>query len=342
MLKLSWISAVAMAAGLTLAVPVQAGPYKDEYKLSVVAGKPLSYGVVAEDWADKVRQRTDGRINIRVYPNSVLIGGDQTREFSALRQGIIDLAIGPGISWSPQVKEFNVFFLPFLIPTDQVADAMVASPVGDRIFARLRQLGVEPLAWGDSGFRIVSNSKREIRKPEDLVGLKIRSIGSPLFTDFYSTLGANPTQMTQTDMQPALATGAVDGTDQSVEGFKLLKLATLRQKHLTLLNYCWEPAVFSVNKDVWNSWSPADREVVRAAAVEEGLYMRELKRKGYGDGDTSQIDEMKAAGTDVIALSPEAIAAFRQATKSVYDKWAKQLDPELVAAAEKVSRSVAP
>lgn len=342
MSKTRWMIAALVAAGLLAGTPAGAEPYKAEYKLSIVAGKPISFGVVAEEWADEVRKRTDGRINIRVYPNSILIGGDQTREFSALRQGIIDMAIGPGISWSPQVKEFNVFFLPFLIPTDAVADAVIAGPVGDRIFGRLRQLGVEPLAWGDGAFRIVSNSKHEIRRPEDLKGLKIRSIGSPLFTDFYTALGANPTQMSQTDMQPALATGAVDGTDQSVEGFRLLKLATLGQKHLTLLNYCYEPVVFTVNQSVWKSWSPADQEVVRSVAVEQGLHMRQMKRKGLNAADRSQIDEMKAAGTDVVTLTPAEVSVFRQATKSVYDKWAKQLDAELVAEAEKVSRTVAP
>jgi tripartite ATP-independent transporter DctP family solute receptor len=328
------IVASIIATCATLAGPAKAEQYKSEYKLSVVVGKPLSFGVIAEGWAEAIKERTNGRINIRVYPNAMLVGGDQTREFSALRQGIIDMALGAGISWSPQVKDFNVFSLPFLISSNETADAVVSGPAGDYIFDRLRQLGVEPLAWGDSGFRIIANSKHPIRRPQDLKGLKIRAIGSPLFTDFYTALGANPTQMSTADMQPALATGAVDGADQSIEGFNLLKLVTVKQKYLTLLNYCWEPVVFAVNKDAWESWTPADREVVRATAVEFGKRMREMKRAGLTQQDDSLIRTIEASGAEVTVLTPEERQAFRTAVKAVFDKWARQLDPKLVSMVE--------
>ncbi|OWJ63754.1 TRAP transporter substrate-binding protein DctP [Inquilinus limosus] len=324
------IAVAAAAIGLLWGWPVWAGDYKSEYKLSVVLGKPVSFGVIAEDWANAVRERTAGRINIQVYPNAMLVGGDQTREFSALREGVIDMALGAGISWSPQVKEFNVFSLPFLISSNEAADAVVSGPAGDYVFDRLRRLGVEPLAWGDSGFRIIANSRHPIRAPEDLKGLKIRAVGSPLFTDLYAALGANPTQMSTADMQPALATGAVDGADQSVEGFNLLKLVTLRQKYLTLLNYCWEPVVFAVNKEVWDSWTPADQEVVRATAVELGSRMRELKRKGLTQQDDSLLKEIEASGVDVAILTSEERQRFRDATRPIFDKWAAKLDPRLV------------
>jgi len=320
-----------LGTGLGRAQP----PYKSEYKLSTLAGKPVSFGVIGENWAEEVRERTKGRINIKVYPNSILVGGDQTREFSALRQGVIDMAVGAGISWSAQVKEFNVFSLPFLIPTNKVADAVVAGPVGDMIFARLRELGVEPLAWGDSAFRVVANAKHPIRKPEDLKGLKLRTIGSPLFTDLYTAMGANPTQMSLSDMMAALPTGAIDGVDNSLEGYQLLKLASLKQKYLTFLNYCWEPAVLSVNREVWNGWSRDDQEVVRRVAVEQGLKMREIKRKGVSDHDDSTVKELTRQGVEVVQLTPAELASFRQATRPVYEKWAKMLDPKLVAAAEK-------
>ena len=309
--------------------------YKPEYKLSTLAAKPVSFGQIGENWADEVRERTRGRVNMKVYPNSILVGGDQTREFTALRQGVIDMAVGAGISWSAQVKEFNVFSLPFLIPTSKVADAVVAGPVGDMIFARLRELGVEPLAWGDSAFRIVANAKHPIRKPDDLKGLKLRTIGSPLFTDLYTALGANPTQMSLTDMMAALPTGAIDGVDNSLEGFQLLKLASLKQKYFTFLNYCWEPAVLSVNAQVWAGFSREDQEVMRRVAVEQGQKMREIKRRGVSDHDDSTIKELTRQGVEVVQLTPAEVNVFRQAVRPVYEKWAKLLDPKLVAAAEK-------
>lgn len=329
-----------LAIGAFCASLAQAQQYKPEYKLSVVAGKPTSFAVVGDDWATAVRERTKGRINMKLYPNSILIGGDQTREFSALRQGVIDAAVGPGISWSAQVKELNVFSLPFLIPTYKAADAVVAGPAGEMIFSRLRDLGVEPLAWGDSAFRILANSKHPIRKPEDMKGLKLRTIGSPLFTDLYTALGANPTQMSLTDMMTALPAGALDGVDNSVEGYTFFKLHTVKQKYLTMLNYCWEPAIFSVNADVWKSWSKEDQDIVRHAAIEQGQKMRELKRKGLSDRDDSLLKELASSGVEVVQLNASELAAFRQATKAVYQKWASSLNPKLVEAVEKSVASV--
>ena len=331
-----------VAGALALAASAQAQTYKAEYKLSTIVGAPLVQGVAAEKWASLVRERTQGRINIRVYPNSTLVGGDQTREFTALRQGVIDLSIGAGISWSPQVKELNVFSLPFLVHSTAIADAMVAGDVGQYIFERIRALGVTPLAWGDSGFRIVANSKHPIRRPSDLKGLKIRVIGSPLFGDFYSHMGANPTQMSTADMQPALATQAVDGADQSVEGFVALKLPSLKQKHLTLLNHTWEPYILSVNTGVWESWSPADRAIVQEAAVVVGKDIVAAKRKGLTAEDDSLIREIGALGVEVVVPTAAEIKAFQEDSRPIYEKWAKQLPADLVAKAERTAAGVGP
>src|SRR3546814_17575947 len=92
-------------------------------------------------------------------------------------------------------------------------DAETGGPVGERRFDRLHEKGVQPHAWAENGFREVSNSKHPIRKPEDLKGLKIRVVGSPLFNDTFTALGANPTQMSWADAKPALTPGAVDGQE---------------------------------------------------------------------------------------------------------------------------------
>lgn len=329
-----------LAIGLFCAVLAQAQQYKSEYKMSVIGDKPISLAVIGGNWADAIREQTKGRINIKVYPNSMLIGGDQTREFSALRQGVIDVALGAGISWSAQVKEFNAFSLPFLISSNEAADAVVAGPAGEMVFKRLRELGVEPLAWGEVAFRIVVNSKHPIRKPEDMKGLKMRVIGSPLFMDFYTTLGANPTQMSMVELQAALASGAVDGAENSIEGFNWLKMVTLRQKYLTRLNHAWEPVVFSINKAVWASWSVEDQEIVRRTAKDYGVKLREMNRKGLTTTDDSMVKQIEASGASVVTLTPEERQAFRKATKEVYGRWAAQLDPELVTAVEKSTASV--
>src|SRR5690606_13180625 len=120
---------------------------------------------------------------------------DQSREFSAIRQGAIDLAIGSTINWSPQVKELNLFSLPFLMPDFKAIDALTQGEVGAELFKVVDARGVMPLAWGENGFREITNSKHAIQGPNDLRGLKIRFAVSPIFAETLSAMGANPTQM---------------------------------------------------------------------------------------------------------------------------------------------------
>ena len=180
------------AASLALALlplghsVAHAADYKSEYRLSTVLGPAFPWGKAGERWAELVKQKTEGRINIKLYPGTSLVGGDQTREFSAIRQGVIDLAIGSSINWSPQVKQLNLFSLPFLTPDEKSLDALIKGPVGKDLFAVLEKQGVVPLAYGENGFRELSNSRHPIRTPADLKGMKIRVVGSPIFIDAFS------------------------------------------------------------------------------------------------------------------------------------------------------------
>ena len=329
--------------GLALATTALALPglalaqqaYKSEYRLSLVLGTAFPWGKGAEIWADKVRERTQGRINIKLYPGVSLIQGDQTREFSALRQGVIDMAVGSTINWSPQVKQLNLFSLPFLMPDYAAIDALTQGEVGQRLFQTLDKAGVVPLAWGENGYREISNSKRPIKSPADLKGLKIRVVGSPLFLDTFTALGANPTQMSWADAQPAMASGAVNGQENPLALYTAAKLHTVAQKHLTLWGYIADPLIFVVNKEVWNSWTPADREIVRQAALDAGREEIAIARKGVIEADKPLLKDIAALGVTVTQLSPAEREAFVKATRPVYEKWKGQIGVDLVTLAEK-------
>ena len=286
---LALAAATTALAGATFALPAAAQNYKSEYRMSLVVGPAFPWGKGGEIWANKVREKTNGRINIKLYPGVSLIQGDQTREFSALRQGVIDMAVGSTINWSPQVKQLNLFSLPFLMPDYAAIDALTQGEVGKQMFSILDTAGVVPLAWGENGYRELTNSKHVVKTPADLKGLKIRVVGSPLFLETFTALGANPTQMSWADAQPALASGAVDGQENPMSIFTAAKLQNVGQKYLTMWGYIADPLVFVVNKQVWESWTPADRELVRQAAIEAGKEQIGIARKGIGrDGDAPE------------------------------------------------------
>lgn len=338
-LRLRTLLTATAAAATLLAVGLPAahaqGKYKDEYRMSLVLGTAFPWGQGGQLWADKVRERTNGRINIKLYPGTSLVQGDQTREFSAIRQGVIDMAVGSTINWSPQVKALNLFSLPFLFPDYAAVDAVVQGEAGKEIFKALEKAGVQPLAWGENGYREISNSKHAITKPEDLKGLKIRVVGSPLFLDTFTALGANPTQMSWADAQPAMASKAVDGQENPLAVYQAAKLQSVGQNHITLWGYMNDPLIFVVNKDVWNSWTPEDREIVRQAAIDAGREEIAIARKGLVEEGKPLVKELEALGVTVTDLNAEQRKAFAEATRSIYDKWKPQIGTNLVEMAEK-------
>ncbi|TEA77014.1 DctP family TRAP transporter solute-binding subunit [Allopusillimonas ginsengisoli] len=322
-------------AALAATSTAHAANYKSEYKLSIVVSTAFPWGQGAQIWSDLVRERTDGRINIKIYPGTSLVQGDQTREFTAIRQGLIDLAIGSTINWSPQIKELNLFSLPFLMPDYAAIDALIEGDVGKQLLNIVEGKGVVPLAWGENGYRQLSNSKHEVKSPEDLKGMKLRVVGSPLYIDTFTALGANPTQMSWADAQPALATGAVDGQENPLSIYAGAKLYDVAQKYLTLWNYVADPLIFVVNKQVWESWTPEDQKIVRDAALEAGKKEIEIARKGVTPEDPALLKEIEGHGVTVTSLTPEQHDAFVKVTQPVFDKWKKTVGEALVDQAQK-------
>lgn len=334
MLRRTFVAA-AMTAALLAAGVAQAQTYRAEYRLSTTLGPAFAWGQAGERWIELVREKTQGRINIKLYSGNSLVGGEQTREFTAIRQGVIDMSIGSTINWSPQIKELNLFSLPFLMPDYKAMDALTQGEVGKDLFTILDKRGdVVPLAWGENGFREMSNSKRAITSPADMKGMKFRVVGSPLYNETFTALGANPTQMSWADAQPALASGAVDGQENPLSVFVAAKLTNVGQKHLTLWHYVADPLIFVVNRQVWNSWTPADREAVRQAALQAGRENVEKARKGIAGSDNAVLKQIEASGVTVTHLTSEQREAFVKATRPVYDKWAKTIGADLVKKAE--------
>jgi TRAP-type transport system periplasmic protein len=334
---------LAAGAGALLAAPwvSRAQGYRAEYKLSVVGNRPIPLSEGAFQWADLVTQRSGGRITVKVYPGSQLVGGDQTRELLAMRQGVIDMAVFSTINISPQIREMNLFSLPFLMPDHRAFDAIIGGAVGQDLFRVLSTREVVPVAWGENGFREISNSRRPIRAPADLRGLKIRFAAGVIFKEIYEGLGANPVQMSFADLQPALSTGAVDGQENPINLFLAFRMDTLAQRHLTVWNYVADAGIFVASRQVMESFAPADRDLVVACAREAAQAQIAASRKGTGaGGDRSSFEELARRGVATVELTAEEKAAFARATRPVYDKWAQTVGAELVRKAEAAVRTV--
>ena len=146
---------------------------------------------------------------------------------------------------------------------------------------------------------------------------------------------ANPTQMSWADAQPAMASGAVDGQENPLSVYMAAKLYSVAQKHVTTWGYMNDPLIFVVNKDIWASWSPADREIVKQAAIEAGKEEIAIARKGVVEAGKPLLKDIASHGVTVTELSAAERAEFVKATRPVVEKWKGQIGDDLVGLAEK-------
>ena len=237
-----------------------AAQYKPEFKMSVVVNQETAWGRAAQRFADAVKYRTQGRLQIKNYFDGQLMAGKQTTEFTLLQQGVADFAIGTTINWSPQVKELNLFGLPFMFPSYAAVDAVEAEEPGKRLFKLIEQTGVVPIAWGENGFRELTNSKRPIRRPEDLHGLKIRVVAVPMFLEIFQALGANPVGMNFDQALIAFQQGTVDGQENPV-ALIIPYILWEVHRYVTLWHYSIYALILAVSAKTWTSLSLDDQNI---------------------------------------------------------------------------------
>ena len=328
--------------------------YKDEYKLDIVPSLSTGWGMGAQHFVDLVKERSGGKINIKVYPNSQLTTGKQTNSFMLLRNGTIDFACQSTINYSPQIPELNLFALPFFMSGQpdryKALDAITNGKAGELIAKAIEDKGGKFLCFGENGFREMTNSKKEIHVPEDLVGVKMRVVGSPLFLDTFKALGSNPVAMPWSDTIAALQQGTIDGQENPINTFYPLKVYEYN-KYMTNWHYMGDPTMFVANPAVWESFSAEDQELILKAAKDAAAYQIALARVGIDENDGGKnleylksigkvpeiVDwngELERVGMVVTNLTPEEIQKFVELTKPVVEAWRQTIGEELVKAAE--------
>lgn len=181
--------------GTAVSSASEEGKYKKEYKLTLNVASSFYWGMGAAKFAELVKEKTNGRINVKPYYSSTLLKGAQLKSPQMVAKGVIDCAFESTINSSTVIPEMNIFSLPFFINNFENLDRLENGETGKAIFAAMEKIGLKPLAWAENGFRQITNSKKAIEKPEDLKGLRVRVVGSPIFIDTFRELGSDPVNM---------------------------------------------------------------------------------------------------------------------------------------------------
>ncbi|MBP3438253.1 MAG: TRAP transporter substrate-binding protein DctP [Sutterella sp.] len=335
-----------------MTAPAFSASYKQEYKLSIVPGATSGWGLAGQYFADRVRERTEGRINIKPYFGAQLMAGKQTSELLLVRRGAIDFALASTINWSPQVKELNLTALPFFVANNpdrfKAMDAIEAGKSGGMMVQAIEKTGVKFIGWGENGFRELTTSKGPINKPEDMKGLKLRVCGTPIFIDIFSALGANPQAINWSEAVTGFQQGIVDGQENPTNGINIPMKMWTWHKHLTDWHYMIDPLFMTANGKVWKEFSDADRKIIEECMAETEKYSKALSRLGYDDGSsyeylkkigklpavTDPNAELTKNGMKITNFTSEQVKVFYDATAKVRADWTPKIGKALVEAAE--------
>ncbi len=314
-------SALSLLAGAALAACAFASHAQDikernlKFAFSLAKDHPL--GVGAQKFSDAVAQKSGGKIKVTLFPNAVL--GSDPQNLSAVRGGTLDFtSMATGLLAGID-KQFMVFDFPFLFNNAQEAYAISDGPVGTRLLDGLSAHGLVGLGIWDLGFRNMTNSKRPIARAEDLQGLKLRVIASPIYLDLFNTLGANPVPMTFGEVYGALESKAIDGQDNPVGVIESAKFAEV-QKYMSLTRHVYTGMPFLMSKKTWDGMSGTERKIIQDAAAEA----KDEERRVSQQKEAQAIDGLKK-NMQVNDVSPAELARLRQKVQPVVDKFAKEV-----------------
>lgn len=278
-----------------------------------------------------IEQRSDGHIQVELFPGAQL--GDDLQAVSALQSGTLEMtapSTSPLVSMFPK---FALFDLPFLFPRPEVADEVLDGEIGQQMLEEASTNGLVAIGWAENGYRQLTNSQQAVSSPEDLAGLKIRTMQNPIHLDIWRTLGANPTPMSFAELFTALEQGVVDGQENPWITIQSSKFNEV-QDYATESNHVYTPFITLVSERFWNRL-PADyQQLLREAATQMGEYERHISR-----AMNDQIkQELVDSGMQITELTPEQVKAFQEKVAPVYDNWRDQIGGELIDEVRAVSQ----
>ena len=286
-------------------------------------GHPQVTGM--EKFAELVKEKSGGKIEVKLFPGGVLGGDVQT--VSALQGGVIEMTVLNAGILASNVKEFGAVDLPFLFGSGEEADKIMDGAFGTGLMELLPDTGLVGLAYWELGFRNLTNNRHQITKLEDIKGLKIRTIQSPIPIELFNSLGANAVPLPYTELYTALETGTVDGQENPAANILNAKFYEV-QKYMTVTRHQYNPQIVLISKKTWDGLNDEEKAVFQAAATEARDYQRKVSR----EVDAKAIEDIKATGMEVGELSPEETQKLRDAVKPLIDKFAAEIAPETVAA----------
>ena len=262
-------------------------------RISISVAQNSHQGIAIDTFAKEVEKRTAGRYKIQTFYAGAL--GGERESIEAVQLGTQELAFsstGPIPNFVPETKILDV---PFLFRDKPHARAVLDGPIGQDMLSKFDAKGFKALAWAENGFRHMTNSKRDVKTPEDLKGLKMRTMENPVHIAAYKGLGIVTTPMAFPEVFTALQQGTVDGQENPLSVIMSAKFDQV-QKHLSLTGHVYSPAIFVMNKAAFDKLTTADKQ----AFIDSAKEGTKANRARVDADDATGVTELRAKGMTVI------------------------------------------
>ena len=290
-------------------------------KLGYSLAPTSHYGVGATAMADTLAELSGGEMTIEQFPANAL--GGEREMVEGLQIGTVDLVItstGPVGNFVPATLITDI---PFLFRDYEHAHAVLDGPIGQEILDEFPEHGLVALAWGENGFRNLTNNVRPVRTPEDAQGLKVRTMENQVHMQAFETLGVLPTPMAFPELFTALQQGTVDGQENPIGVILSADFAQV-QDHLSLTNHVYSPALILASPIIYDGLTEEQQGWLQEAAQAGAAAMREKVRQDADEG----VAMLKEQGMEVAEDVDRA--AFEEALKPAYDAYAEQFGQDKI------------
>ena len=300
------------------------GEYQKVKLIMTVNGTNIATDTkTALKFAELVSEASNGNVVIDVFPNDQLAGGNATKGIEMIADGAVDLAAYASCTMSVLDENLLVGTIPWVFDNYQQARAVLDTTGGQYYAKILKPQGITYLASAHNGFRQITNSKRAVKNPSDVEGLKIRIPAGEVYINFFKSFGADPVAMSWSEAFTAIQQGTIDGQEN---GFSVTNSAKVDeiQKYMTVWNYTYENYMFVANTEVFENLEPKTQELLREKVLEACEWGRNMVENDEDKIKAKFIEE----GMEVTVLDSEQLKPFKAKVQPMTDNLKKKYGPE--------------
>ncbi|EMT53191.1 C4-dicarboxylate ABC transporter substrate-binding protein [Brevibacillus borstelensis AK1] len=291
-------------------------------KFSHVVAENTPKGLAVERFSQLVKEKSNGRIEVQVFPNGILYS--DITEYDALRNGDIQM-IAPAFSnLADKIPEWSVLDLPFAFRDETDVEEAFNGEIGRLLFESLEPFDMKGMAFWNNGFKQMT-SNRPIRRPEDFKGQRFRIIQSKVLEAQFQALGAKGYGAPFTDVYQKLASGQVDGQENTISNIYTRRLYQV-QRYMTLSNHGYLGYAVIMNKQFWEDLPPETQTIIQEALKETTAYSNQ-QALAINEQQWNQLQKMPL---EIHKLTAEETEVWQAAMKSVYDAFAPVIGPAIM------------